>query len=53
MSFRVNDRQRFKKYNQIWKKVEKLMRIYFESKPTYGYDDRYKSKHKNVFRHYN
>ena len=23
------------------KKVEKLMRIDFESKPTYGYDDKY------------
>ena len=41
MSLRVNDEQRFKKYNKIWKKVEKLMRIDFESKPTYGYDDKY------------
>ena len=41
MSFRVNDEQLFKKYNKIWKKVEKLMRIDFESKPTYGYDDKY------------
>ena len=45
MFLRVNDEQLFKKYNEIWKKVEKLMRIYFESKPTYGYDDKYiKSK---------
>ena len=41
MSLRVNDEQLFKKYNKIWKKVEKLMRINFESKPTYGYDDKY------------
>ena len=41
MSLRVNDEQLFKKYNQIWKKVEKLMSIDFESKPTYGYDDKY------------
>ena len=41
MSLRVNDEQRFKKYNKIWKKVEKLMKIDFESKPTYGYDDKY------------
>ena len=40
MSLRVNDEQLFKKY-KIWKKVEKLMIIDFESKPTYGYDDRY------------
>ena len=30
-----------KKYITIWKKVEKLMRIDFESKPSYGYDDKY------------
>ena len=41
MSLRVNDEQLFKKYNKIWKKVEKLMRIDFESKATYGYDDNY------------
>ena len=41
MSLRVNDEQLFKKYNQIWKKVEKLMSIDFESKPTYGYDNKY------------
>ena len=41
MSLRVNDEQLFKKYNKIWKKVEKLMRIDFESKPTYAYDDKY------------
>ena len=37
MSPWVNDEQRFKQ-NKIWKKVEKLMRIDFESKPTHGYD---------------
>ena len=41
MSLRVNDEQLFKKYSKIWKKVEKLMRIDFESKPSYGYDDKY------------
>ena len=41
MSLRVNDEQLFKKYNKIWKKVEKLIKIDFESKPTYGYDDKY------------
>ena len=34
MSLTVNDEQLFKKYNEIWKKVEKLMRIGFVSKPT-------------------
>ena len=41
MSLRINDEQLFKKYNKIWKKVERLMRIDFESKPIYGYDDKY------------
>ena len=41
MSLRVNDEQLFKKYNKIWKKVEKLMKIDIESKPTYGYDHKY------------
>ena len=41
MSLRVNNEQLFKKYNKIWEKVEKLMRIDFESKPVYGDDDKY------------
>ena len=41
MSIRVNDEQHFKKYNKTWKKVEKLMKIDFESKPAYGYDEKY------------
>ena len=41
MSLKFNDEQLFEKYNKIWKKVEKLMRIDFESKATYGYDDNY------------
>ena len=41
MSLGVNDEQIFKKYNKIWNKAEKLMRIDFESKPTYGYDYKY------------
>ena len=41
MSLRGNDEQFLKKYNKIWKKFEKLMRIDFERKPTYGYDDKY------------
>ena len=31
MSLRVNDEQLFKEYNKIWQKVEKLMKIDFES----------------------
>ena len=41
MSLRVNDEQLFEKYSKTWKKVEKLLRTDFESKPTYSYDDKY------------
>ena len=41
MSFRANNKQLLKNYNKIWEKVEKLMRIDFESKPIYGDDDKY------------
>ena len=41
MSFRVNNKQLLKNYNKIWEKVEKLMKIDFESKPVYGDDDKY------------
>ena len=54
MSLRVNDEQLFKKYNKIWKKVEKLMEVDFESKPTSGYDNKYiKTKIKKICRQYN
>ena len=41
MSFRVNDKQLLKNYNKIWEKIEKLMRINFESNPVYGDDNKY------------
>ena len=41
MSFRVNNKQPLEKYNKIWKKVEKLMKIDFENKPVYGDDNKY------------
>ena len=41
MSFKINDKQLLKKYNQIWKRVEKLLKIEFDSKPVYGDDDKY------------
>ena len=54
MSLKVNDEQSFKKYNKIWKKIEKWMRIDFKSKPTNGHDDKYKkNKNKKICRHYN
>ena len=41
MSFRVNNKQLLKNYNKIWEKIEKLIKINFESKPVYGDDDQY------------
>ena len=41
MSFRVNNKQLLKNYNKTWEKIEKLLRIDFESKPVYGDDDKY------------
>ena len=41
MSFRANNKQLLKNYNKIWEKVEKLMRIDFESKLVYRDDDKY------------
>ena len=47
MSFIINDKQLLKKYNQIWKIVEKLLKIEFDSKLVYGDDD--KSENNNVW----
>ena len=41
MSFRANNKQLLKNYNKIWEKVEKLLKIDFESKPVYSDDDKY------------
>ena len=46
-SFRANKKQLLKNYNQICEKIEKLMRIAFESKLVYGDDEKYiKTKRK-------
>ena len=38
MSFKIKDIQLFKN-NKMWKKIEKLMKIDFNTKTTYGDDD--------------
>ena len=40
MSLKVKDKKTFKNYNKIWKKIKKLMSINFNSKFTYGNDDK-------------
>ena len=37
----IKDIQLLKNYNKIWKKIEKLMKIDFNTKTTYGDDDKY------------
>ena len=41
MSFKANNKQLLKNYNKVLEKVEKLLKIDFESKPVYGDDDKY------------
>ena len=41
ISFIKKDKQLLKNYTKIWGKIEKLMKINFESKPVYGDDDKY------------
>ena len=39
MSFIVKDKQLFKNFTKIWDKIEKIMKINFESNPIYDDDD--------------
>ena len=48
MSFKISDKQLLRKYNQIWKKVEKLLKIELNNKPVYG-DKIHKNKNKNIW----
>ena len=41
MPFKISDKQFFKRFNQIWKRVEKLLKIEFGSEPAYGNEDKY------------
>ena len=41
MSYRANNKYLLKNYNKICEKVEKLIKINFESKPVHGDDDKY------------
>ena len=41
MSLKISNKKLLKKYNEIWKRIEKLLKIKFDSKPVYGDDDKY------------
>ena len=49
MSFRVNNKKLLKDYNTIWGKMEKLLRIDFESKPAYGDNDKYIKRKTKIY----
>ena len=41
MSFKINGSKFLKKYNHIWKRVEKLLKINFNREPIYDDNDKY------------
>ena len=41
MSLKIRDKKLFKNYNEIWTKTEKLIGKDFNTKPTYGDDEKY------------
>ena len=49
MPFKISDKQLLKKYNQIWKRVEKLLKIEFDLFMAIMI---HKSKNKNIFWQY-
>ena len=51
MSLMIKDMQLLKSYNKIWKKIEKLMKIDFNTETTYGdHDDKHiKTKITQIF----
>ena len=41
MPFKISNKQLLKKYNQMWKRVEQLLKIEFDSKRVYRSHDKY------------
>ena len=41
MYFKICDKGLLKKYNQIWKRIEKLLKLKLDGKPVYGDDEKY------------
>ena len=41
MTFKISDKKLLKRYNQIWKRVKKLLKIELDSEPVYGDNDKY------------
>ena len=41
MPFKISDKELLKNYNQIWKNLEELLKLKFDSKSIYGDDEKY------------
>ena len=41
MSFKISDKELLKKYDYIWKRIEKLLQIKFDCKAVYGDDEKH------------
>ena len=41
LSLKISNKKLLKKYDEIWKRIEKLLKIKFDSKPVYGDDEKY------------
>ena len=41
MTFKISNKQFLRKYNHIWIRVEKLVKIEFDSQPVYDDNDKY------------
>ena len=41
MPLKINNKQLLKKYNQIWKRIQKLLKMESDSEPVYGDIDKY------------
>ena len=49
MTFKINDSKLLKKHNQIWKKVEELLKINFNSEPLYVDNDKYRKTKVKIY----
>ena len=41
MYFKISNKELLKKYDQIWKRIEKVLKTKFDSNPVYGDDEKY------------
>ena len=47
--FKISDKELLKKYNQIWKRIEKLLKIKFDSQLVYSDDEKYIKRKRKTY----